>query len=251
MSDDHKSIVTVDADIVEHQPLHPLVEAIISRGGSLEDMEKLLEMQERWESRQAERAFTAALVELKSALPSTITYDRKVDFGAKGSRVKYSHLSIAYLLETITPILGEHGFSLTWEVSTPAQSQVTVTARLTHEAGHSVTNTMTAAPDTGPGRNGIQAIGSTTTYLRRYTAMHLLGIAGSDLPDPDAPQVDDDGIDPIRNLQAAARLKRLGIPESEAEQIVGKPTTEWTTADLQQLGEVVKARSEREPGEEE
>jgi hypothetical protein len=42
---------------------------------------------------------------------------------------------------------------------------------------------LTGQPDTGPGRNAIQAIGSTITYLQRYTLMAITGTAASDQDD--------------------------------------------------------------------
>ena len=39
---------------------------------------------------------------------------------------------------------------------------------------------MGGAPDTGPGRNAIQARGSSKTYLERYTATAILGLAAQD-----------------------------------------------------------------------
>jgi hypothetical protein len=40
---------------------------------------------------------------------------------------------------------------------------------------------MGAAPDTGPGRNAIQARGSAKSYLERYTLLAATGTAASDM----------------------------------------------------------------------
>jgi len=51
---------------------------------------------------------------------------------------------------------------------------------------------MGGAPDTGPGRNAIQARGSAKTYLERYTATAILGLAPED--------EDTDGVTPAQAL---------------------------------------------------
>jgi len=69
---------------------------------------------------------------------------------------------------------------------------------------------MGAAPDTGPGRNAIQSRASSKSYLERYTATAILGLA--------AKEADDDG------------------NGSEAKQYI----TESQIADLMALAEEVK-----------
>ena len=58
-----------------------------------------------------------------------------------------------------------------------------VTCTLRHVAGHSEAVSMGSAPDSGPGRNAIQARGSAKTYLERYTATAILGMAPQDADD--------------------------------------------------------------------
>jgi hypothetical protein len=95
---------------------------------------------------------------------------------------------------------------------------------------------MSAPPDTSGSKNPIQAIGSTQSYLERYTALALLGIATKDMPDADDPPVpDEDIIDTERNLKAIARLRKKGISVKEAEDHVRKPAKDWTIKDLEML----------------
>jgi hypothetical protein len=55
-----------------------------------------------------------------------------------------------------------------------------VTCTIRHILGHSESVAMGAAPDTGPGRNAIQARGSAKSYLERYTLLAATGMAASD-----------------------------------------------------------------------
>ena len=46
-----------------------------------------------------------------------------------------------------------------------------MTCQITHELGHSESVEMTAPPDDSGGKNTIQSIASTKTYLERYTLL--------------------------------------------------------------------------------
>jgi hypothetical protein len=53
---------------------------------------------------------------------------------------------------------------------------VTVTATLGHVGGHAEETTMTLPHDSSGSKNAVQAIGSSTSYGKRYTALSLLNI---------------------------------------------------------------------------
>ena len=61
-----------------------------------------------------------------------------------------------------------------------------VTCTLHHIGGFTEAVPMGGAPDTGPGRNAIQARGSAKTYLERYTVLAILGLAAQDADDDGA-----------------------------------------------------------------
>ena len=64
-------------------------------------------------------------------------------------------------------------------------STITVTCYITHDMGHSVETSISAGADMSGGKNAIQAIASTITYLERYSLQAATGIA--------ALEADDDG----------------------------------------------------------
>ena len=78
----------------------------------------------------------------------------------------------------ITPILADHGFVLTFRCGTTGtpEHRVTVTGVLSHELGHSEETTMTLPLDTSGSKNNVQAVGSSTSYGKRYTASLLLNL---------------------------------------------------------------------------
>lgn len=158
--------------------------AAMSKGMDLDKLEKFMELQAKWESQQAKKAFTEAMANFKRT-PPKIGKDRHVKIELKsGGKMEYSHASLANVTEQINSALGEHGLSAAWNTVQDG-NKVTVTCTITHKLGHSECTSLTAAPDDSGSKNAIQAIGSTISYLERYTILALTGLATADM-DTDA-----------------------------------------------------------------
>lgn len=155
--------------------------AALSKGMDIEKLEKMLELQERWEANEAKKAYTEAM-SLFKANPPRIEKDRKVSYKAGAGTTAYSHASLANVTEKINSGLGEHGLSASWE-TLQADKEIKVTCTITHKQGHSEKTSLTAAPDISGSKNAIQAIGSTISYLERYTILALTGLATADMDD--------------------------------------------------------------------
>jgi hypothetical protein len=221
------------ADTVPTRALmHPLVEKMLTTNPTPEALEKILGLQREWEAGEAKRAYSAALVELKRALPTFLARDKKVSF----KEVRYTHTSLAGAMDVVIPILADHGFSLTWTPGNDAKGAVVVTAKLTHRLGHSEQATLTAPADATGSKNPVQAIASTITLLQRYSALALLGLATADMVEPTGEQEPDvERVDTARNMRAMADLVKGGKTREAVEKFVGKPVTAWTAADLDKL----------------
>lgn len=105
---------------------------------------------------------------------------------AANPHFKSKYADLAEVLNTIRPVFAQHGLSL---IQSPAYdgSLASVTTVLAHKSGGYLTGTASCVP----AKSDAQGIGSATTYLRRYGAAAVAGIA----------QEDDDG-------QAAAHDKK-------------------------------------------
>jgi hypothetical protein len=86
------------------------------------------------------------------------------------------HAELDDVVQAVGPELSAHGFSRSWETS-QAGRDITVTCKLRHRLGHSEKISLTAQPDETGGKNAIQAIISTTTYLQRHTLKQITGVA--------------------------------------------------------------------------
>lgn len=145
-------------------------------------MAQLLELSRQVRADDAKAAFTAALVQLKPLLPIIDRRGRIVIYEKGKEKVPENMTqSTPYALwedidAAITPLLAEHGFVLTFRCGAGRDGRITVTGVLSHSAGHSEETTMELPLDTSGSKNNVQAVGSSTSYGKRYTATLLLNI---------------------------------------------------------------------------
>lgn len=94
---------------------------------------------------------------------------------SKGPNAKPSYADLAEVLNTIRPVFAKHGLSL---IQSPGfdGSMASVTTVLAHQSGGYMTSTASCVP----AKADAQGIGSATTYLRRYGAAAVAGIAQED-----------------------------------------------------------------------
>lgn len=183
-------------------PMAMLSQAV-ANGASIETLEKLMGLQERYEANQARKAFDNAMAAAKAEIP-VIFKNRTVDFTSQKGRTNYRHEDLAEVARTVNPVLARHGLSYRFRSSVEG-AMVTVTCVVSHRAGYSEENTLSAGKDDSGNKNSIQAVGSALTYLQRMTLKASLGLAASDDDDgrasggaPDT--VSDDDEDRIKAL---------------------------------------------------
>lgn len=183
-------IQVIEPRAVAQTPMDLLSQAVAD--GKLELAEKLMGLQERWEANQARRTFneaiTAAKAEIKPIARASTGHNSK----------KYA--DFATIATAIDPILSKHG--LGYRFRSKEGERIAVTCLIFHKDGHSEETTLSGPPDKTGNKNDIQAIGSTLTYLQRYSLMQALGLAAGN---------DDDG--------QSARLGER-ITEKQATEII-------------------------------
>lgn len=143
-------------------------------------LQALLQIKTEWEKDEARKAYVVALSAFKQD-PPKIQKDKQVSFGA--GKTAYKHATLDNASELIGAALAQHGLSHRWDVQQLEGGIVKVTCILTHIQGHSESVSMQASPDTSGSKNSIQAIGSTTSYLQRYTLFAATGLAPKDADD--------------------------------------------------------------------
>lgn len=158
-----------------------MLQIAVERNATIEQMERLYALKREFEADEARKALAAAFARFKAEAVQVVKTKAINDGPLKGKK----HADLWDVVTASSDVLARFGLSTSWAVTRDEPAWIEVTCTLKHEAGHSESVSLGGEPDTGPGRNKIQARGSTITYLQRYTLMAILGLA--------AREQDDDG----------------------------------------------------------
>jgi len=247
-------------------PTVGLVQLALERGADPATLERLMALHERWEAGEARKAYTCAMAAFKSECPPVLRKDATVKYGT----TSYRHATLGGIVDEITPYLSRHGLSVSWRHA-QTNGEVTVVCRATHVLGHSEETSLTGPPDASGQKNKIQQLGSSVTYLERYTLLSLLGLSTAEMDDdgqaagkrPEEPPPPDPGPAPrgeaarpastpktnggsqtkgSRAKAAVAAYAALGVLQEDLETWLGAttgapplPVEQWTDADLEDL----------------
>lgn len=172
-----------DNVVTEISPMQ-MIQAAVEQNVDIDKLQRLMDFKERWEATEARKAFVVAMTAFKKT-PLEIVKDTHVKFPSKGQggETEYYHATLAQVVAVVAPALAEHGLSYTWKTNQEQGGQITVKCIITHEGGHSTDVTLMGMPDQSGGKNAIQAVASTVTYLERYTLMAATGTAAKDQDD--------------------------------------------------------------------
>jgi len=175
----------------------------------VDKMAKLWELQQQYEATQARKAFVAAMAKFREECPAIV-------------KTKTAHNSkyagLAETLSQIKSVESECGLSHSWRTDSKSGT-VEVTCVVTHSQGHSEQTTLIADPDKSGSKNSIQAIGSSVTYLQRYTLFSLLGLASSeDDLDGNAKHFDGDVVAAFQEASSKQVLRSIWASLSPAQQ---------------------------------
>lgn len=169
MSNAVQKIEPQDQALATAQPTSLL--AVISRAASdpacdVDKMERLMAMHERMLAQQAVVAFNESLAEMQDKLPS---------IGERGNAAgRYTYALWEDINAAIKPILKAHGFALSFR--TDFTDGIAVTGVLSHREGHSESTTIKLPADASGNKNAVQAVASSVSYGKRYTAGALLNL---------------------------------------------------------------------------
>ena len=153
-------------------------------------IEKMMDLSERNEKNIARKAYHKAMAEF-AANPPDIEKDKKVSYSTSKGTTAYSHAQLGTSAAKIQAALSPHGLHASWRTIQTDKS-IKIVCRITHELGHFEETDLSAGADDSGSKNSIQAIGSTISYLERYTLFALTGIASKDMDD-DGKSAEDTG----------------------------------------------------------
>ena len=167
----------------------------LSSGLSAEVIEKLTQLYNDQQDRDAERAFIADLVAAQAEMPRVIQNKVNAD-----TRKPYADLEAVNTV--FVPIFTKHSFSLAFGTEQGAAEGLTrVVCDLSHREGHTRRYSLDIAMDTtgikgSTNKTAVQGLGSSLSYARRYLTL-MIGnctVSGEDNDGRDSRTVSDEQI---------------------------------------------------------
>jgi len=215
-----------------------LLRIAVTQNADVEKLTKLMDLQERWEKNEARKAFNEAMKRFK-ANPPEILKNKLVEFDTSKGKTSYRHATLDSVCEIVTKALYDVGITFSWKVSQDKEF-ITVAAVLTHDLGHSEQTQLMGMPDNSGGKNPIQAVGSTTTYLQRYSLLAACGLAASN--DTDGVVRDTKGLDEDKVREYLAQMSEVyTLPELQT--VFGKAYKEASAVnDRQAMAAFISAK---------
>lgn len=201
----------VAAPASEADAMLGMLQTIIARPDvTPERVNQAFEFYQRVKQEKAREAFNAAMAEARAEIPP-ILKNRKVDFTSAKGRTNYKHEDLAGIAEIVDPILGKHGLSYRFRTTAELNEPVRVTCIVSHRLGYAEENTLPGPRDESGNKNSIQAIGSTITYLQRYTLKAALGLSSAHDDDGRRAEMKQGDIDPLATIdeKQQAEIKSL------------------------------------------
>lgn len=137
----------------------------------------ILDLYERITDRNAKVAFTKDKLAMRPLLPSITARGRIIIPGKNGAQDQVTPFAkFEDIQKAVNPVLAAHGFDLSFRTGTAQDGKVTVTGILSHCEGHSEETTMSLPHDSSGSKNAVQAVGSSTSYGKRYVTCALLNL---------------------------------------------------------------------------
>lgn len=174
-----------------------LLEIAISKDVDIDKLEKLMQLQERWQAGLAKKAFISSMSSFQNDCPVILKTKQGYDN-------RYQYAPLDDIISTIKKTLFDNGLTYRWEQA-EKDNKIMVTCIVTHIDGHSEQTTLESVADTSGSKNAIQAKGSTVQYLRRYTLESVLGIATS--------SIDNDGAS-SKKIQSSPKVEKISKAKS-------------------------------------
>ena len=183
-----KALAAKSDNVVTIGSPYALLEAAVANGASVEALEKLMALQERHDANEARKQFYAAMQAFQSLKPE-LKRSSKVNFSTQKGTTNYNFCALPDIERALKEPLSQCGLSYRFENFNEAD-HIGVRCIVSHVSGHSEGTSMRAPSDASGNKNAIQAIGSTTTYLMRYTIIAAFGLTTADEDDDGAANSD-------------------------------------------------------------
>lgn len=143
----------------------------------IDKMERLLAMQERVQERLAKQAFTEAKLAMRPELPEVTRKGHIIIKDKSGNITQDTEFArFEDLHDAVIPVITRHNFDLKFKNGMSPEGKVRIITILSHVAGHEDETYFDLPHDSSGSKNAVQAVGSSTSYGKRYGLLAILNI---------------------------------------------------------------------------
>lgn len=159
-----------------------ILQRAVDSGASPEAVEKLVELYERLEARQAKKAFNEAMSAFQEECPVIEKQKDVRNSKKKGGGLRYKYAPLDDIVKQVREPLRKCGLSYTID-TVVEEGWVTSKCKVTHVLGHSETTEFKVPIDWDAYMNDQQKYASAQTFSKRYAFCNSLGILTGDEDD--------------------------------------------------------------------
>lgn len=163
---------------VSHNP-DQFITMALEKGSDIAVLNGLFDLKQRYDADLAKKAFHRAMHEFQSIKPA-LKRTKEVSYGQGKAAYKFTPLS--EIERELKDPLTTCGMTYRFE-NINREGMFGIRMVITHVDGHSEQTEMLAPSDGSGNKNAIQGIGSTSTYLMRYTLIAGFGLTTADEDD--------------------------------------------------------------------
>lgn len=227
--------------------LQIIQQVAMSPDADIDKMERLMVMHQNMQALQAKQKYDEALAEMQEELP---VIGERGGIKDRNGRVQSTYALWEDINEMIRPVLARHGFAISFR--TPRNERgIEVEGVLSHRAGHREMTSLVLPADTSGSKNGVQAVASSVSYGKRYTAGALLNFTTTGEDDDGNSAVLTPRVTSVQAAQLASLLDRCSDRAKSAfANMHGIPAAVEKAAFDQVLGMLSKSAKQHEAAQE-
>lgn len=163
--------------VAQSQNPNSLIALAIEQGTPVETMEKLMDLQDRWEAKQAKKAFDDDMASFQSECP---IIKKTKGVPTKSGKDAYKYAPIDSIVSQVRGTLQKYGFSYAIQTET-LEGKVKATCIAKHRLGHSESSSMEVPLGTKTEiMSQSQVVAAAITFAKRYAFLNAFGIMTGD-----------------------------------------------------------------------
>lgn len=195
-----------------------LLQAAVENNVDADQLEKLMDLQERYEANQARRAFAEAMARFQAKCPRIAKTGKAKVRMKSGGEYGYTFPKLDEILSTIQPHLDANGLSVAFSDFRIENHMLSLSCVVRHCGGHAEDFPFAVPVDEGMSINKMQQVGVSNSYCKRYALCNALNLVGTDLDnDGNLPQGGGEpaAISDKQLVQIREHLEALEVDEAE------------------------------------